>query len=225
MAVVGSVVFICIAGMTVLFVTLFIRPEVNSATPDPSALKNYLGLTLFSTSFVSIGVFANVFAFRAMTREKARGNIQALLATPISPAEIWVGKSLAVFLPGLAFAVVMTMAAFLAVNYVYLVPDVGFIVNPWMMVSSFLSVPLVYLALGLLVHLIGLTGKPATGNVIAQVFLPLVTSLMINLAIRNVPGAASWIFSAILLGVSVAIGVTVLVIRSRLTAERVVLSR
>jgi ABC-type transport system involved in multi-copper enzyme maturation permease subunit len=219
-----GIVFICVVGLAVLFGTQFIRPEVNAAAPSRSVLENFLGLILFITSFISIGIYASVFAFQSMTREKARGNIQALLATPINPDNIWLGKSLGVFLPGLAFAVVMTLAALLAINYIYFVPRMGFIVTPWMIVSSFIAVPLVYLALSLLVHLVGLTGKPATGNVIAQIFLPVMIALMINLAVRNMPNVGSWLFAVILLSVAAVIGVIVLAIRPTLTIEKVILS-
>ena len=100
----------------------------------------------------------------------------------------------------------------------------GFIVTPWMLVSSFIAVPLVYLALSLLVHLVGLTGKPSTGNVIAQIFLPVMIALMINLAVRNMPNAGSWLFAVILLSVAAVIGVTLVAIRSALTTEKVILS-
>jgi ABC-2 type transport system permease protein len=220
----AGVVFIYVIGLMVLFGTQFIRPEVNAVAPDRSVLENYLGLILFTTSFISIGIYASVFAFQSMTREKARGNIQALLATPLNPSDIWLGKSLGVFLPGLVFAVVLALAAFLAINYIYFVPDMGFIVTPWMVISNLVAVPLVYLTLSLLVHMVGLTGKPGTGNVIAQIFLPVMTTLMINLAVRDVPNAGSWLFAVILLGVAAVISIVVLIIRPKLTAEKIVLS-
>jgi ABC-2 type transport system permease protein len=219
-----GVVFICVAGLAVLFSTQFIRPEVNSASPDRLVLENFLGLILFTTSFLSIGIYASVFAFQSLTREKARGNIQALLATPINPVDIWLGKSLGVFLPGLIFAVIMTLAVFLVINYIYFVPNMGFIVTPWMLISNLIAVPLVYLAMTLLVHVTGLTGKPGTGNVIAQVFLPIMVAMMINLAIRGMPNAGSWLFTIILIGIAVVISAVILLLRTKLNAERIILS-
>lgn len=219
--VVTGVVFICVTGLAVLFGTQFIRPEVNASVPDKSVLENYLGLILFTTSFISIGIYASVFAFQSMTREKARGNIRALLATPLGPGDIWLGKSLGVFLTGLTFAVVMTLGALFAINYIYLVPDMGFIVTLWMVISNFISVPLVYLVLTMLVHMIGLAGKPGTGNVIAQVFLPVMIALMINLAVRDIVSAGSWLFAVILLGIAAAISIIIQMVRPKLTTERI----
>jgi hypothetical protein len=130
-----------------------------------------------------------------------------------------------VFLPGLVFTTVMTLAALLVINWIYFVPETGFIVTPWMIISNFIAVPLIYLAMTLLVHMVGLTGKPGTGNAIAQIFLPVMIALMINLAVRDVLNAGSWLFTVILLSVAVVIGVIVLLVRPKLTAERIILSR
>jgi ABC-2 type transport system permease protein len=221
----AGVVFICVVGMTALLSTQTIRPELNTATPDRSALESYLSLIMYSSSFVSIGVYASVIAFQSMIREKSRGNIQALLATPLTPGNIWLGKSLAVFLPGLVFASIMTLAAFLSINFIYFMPYTGFVVTPWMIISNFVAVPLIYLAMTLLLHAVGLTGKPGTGNVVAQIFLPVMIALMINLAVRDVLNAASWLFAVFLLSVAAVIGVIVLIVRPGLTAERIILYR
>jgi ABC-type transport system involved in multi-copper enzyme maturation permease subunit len=223
--VVVGVVLICVVGLLALLGFEAIRPEMESPSPDQAVLENYLGLALYTTSFISVGIFASVFAFQSMLREKSRGNIQALLATPLEPGHIWVGKSLGVFLPGLVFAVIMTLGALLAVNFTFLVPEPGFLVTGWMVVSSFVAVPLVYLALTLLVHLVALVGKPVTGNVIAMVFLQVALILMINLVVHGVLNAASWLFTVILLAVAVAIATVALALRSRLTPETIVLSQ
>ena len=42
--------------------------------------------------------------------------------------------------------------------------------SPWVAVTSFLAIPFIYFCMGLLVYLVGLTGKPVNANIIAQVF-------------------------------------------------------
>jgi ABC-type multidrug transport system permease subunit len=150
-----------------------------------------------------------MFLLSVLDTGKVRGNVQALLSTPIEPRDIWLGKSLAVFFPGLVFAVLLTIVVFLVLNFIYFVPNTGFIVTPWMLISNLVAVPLLYLALTLLVNVIGLTGKPGTGNVISQIFLPVIIALMINLAVRDVPSAGSWLFTVILLGIAVLLGIIV----------------
>ncbi len=125
----------------------------------------------------------------------------------------------------MAFAVTLTIAAFLVLNFIYFVPNTGFFLTPWMLISSLVAVPLVYLVLMLLVHEIGLSGKPATANVVTQIFLPVMIALMINLAVRGVLNAGSWLFTLALVSLTLVISIIVLKLRPTLTVERIILSQ
>jgi len=224
-AVLIAVELICIVGTVAALCLLLIAPALEAEIPDRPVLEAYLGVVVYAACLVGVGVNLNAFGFQTMTREKSRGSMAALLATPLEASHIWIAKSLAVFLPGLVLGVVFALIALLAVNYVYFVPTTGFLLTPWMVISSFVALPLIYLGLSLLVHVIGLTGNPATGNVIVQIFLPVFASLMINLAVHDVMDAASWPFTLASLGLAVVIGIVALLLRPRLTTERIVLSR
>jgi len=191
--------------------------------PDIDILKTQLSVAVFGACLVGVGINMNVFT-QTIIKEKSRGNITALLATPLEMGNILAGKSLAVFLPGLAVGTFLGLATLLVVNFIYLVPGVGFLINPWMILSSLVAVPLIYLGLSFLAHIIGLAGKPVTANVIVQVFLPVFASAMINLGIRDVLNAATWKFTLANLGVAAVIFLVVALLRPRLTTERVVLS-
>lgn len=220
-----SVVLICVAGVVVALCFFLIAPAMKAAVPDRSQLELYLSLILYTTCLIGVGVNLNSFAFQSMTREKSRGNIASLLATPLSVKNIWIAKSLAVYIPGLVLGEIFALISLITVNYIYFVPRLGFLINPWIAVSGFVVVPVIYLCLSLLVYLIGLTGKPATGNIIMQVFLPVFASLMINLAVRDILDVASWSFTLANLGVAAVTGIIIVLLRRRLTVERIVLSR
>ncbi len=220
-----AVTIICVLGTTIALCLFLISPVMDTEFPDRSELELYLGLIMYATCFIGVGINLNVFAFQSMTREKSRGNIESLLATPLKVKDIWIAKSLAVFIPGLVLGEILTFIALITVNYIYFVPRIGFLLNPWTAVSSFLAVPLIYLCLSLLAHLIGLTGKPATANVIVQVFLPVAINLMINLMVRHILDITSWSFTLTNLGIAAAIVAIVIFLRSSLTRERIVLSR
>ncbi|MFC2012536.1 hypothetical protein ACFLVU_05335 [Chloroflexota bacterium] len=190
---------------------------------DRHTLERFLSVTIYGACLIGLGINMNVFA-QTMIREKSRGNITALLATPLKASHIWTGKSLAVFLPGLVLGEVLGLISLLSVNYIYFVPKIGFLINPWMAISSFVAVPIIYLSLSLLVHIIGLAGKPATANVIVQVFLPVFASLMINIGVRHILDAASWSFTVTNLGLAMIIVVIAMLLQPRLTRERIVLS-
>ncbi len=220
-----AVTIICVLGIVIVFCLFLIAPEMNVELPDRSKLELYLGLIMYSTCFLGLGVNLNAFAFQSMTREKSRGNIESLLATPLKVKDIWIAKSLAIFVPGLVLGEVLTFIVLVAVNYIYFVPRIGFLLTPWIAVSSFLVAPLIYFCLSLLFHLIGLTGKPATGNVIVQVFLPVIINLMINLMLHGILDATSWPFTLANIGIAAVIAITVIFLQPRLTRERIVLSR
>ncbi len=218
------VVLICVIGLVLAFCLLAIAPAVAAEIPDRHTLEIYLCVTVYAACLIGLGVNMNVFAFQTMTREKSRGNMVALLATPLKVKDIWIAKSLAVFLPGLVLGEVFAFIALIIVNYIYFVPGIGFLFTPWIAVSSFICVPFIYLCLSFLVHLIGLTGKPATGNVIVQVFLPVFSSLMINLGVHHVLDATSWPFTLVNFSLALIIGIIAILLRPRLTNERIVLS-
>jgi ABC-type Na+ efflux pump permease subunit len=220
----GTVTLICVAGVVLIFCIQLLGPETRTAEPDRSKLEAYLGLVLYVTSVMGIGITLNSYAFQNMVREKARGNLQALLATPLKITDIWFGKSLSVFLPGLVLGTAMAVVALVIINVIYFIPETGFLLNSWMIISSFIAVPLIFLLLSLLVHLVGLTSKTAIGNVIAQMFLPVILTLMINLLVRDLLDASKWLFTVVNLGLAVIIGIVIITIRSRLTPEKIILS-
>ena len=220
-----SVTLMIVAGLTLFFCLLLISPAMDAPVPDRTQLELYLSLIMYTTCLICLGINMNVFAFQSMTREKSRGNIESLIATPLGVKDIWIAKSLAVFIPGMVLGEILTLAALLAVNYIYFVPKIGFVYTHWIGLSSFLAVPLIYLCLSLLAHLIGLTGKLATGNVVVQIFLPIVLTLMINLMLRHILDAASWSFTLANFGIAAVITIIVIFLQPRITRERIALSR
>lgn len=220
-----GVALMCVVGLALIFCLSFIAPAMEAELPDRSELELYLGMIMYTTCLLGVGIYVNTFTFTPLTREKSRGIIESLLATPLKVKDIWLAKSLAVFLPGLVLGEVFTLIALIAVNYIYFVPKMGFLITPWIAISSFVAVPLIFICLSLLVQLIGLTGKPATANVIASIFLPVIVILMIQLMARHILDATSWSFTLINLGIAAAVGITVIFLQPRLTKERIVLSR
>jgi len=219
-----SVSLMCVAGLTMAIIFLQIAPLVRTDTPDLQTLELYLSLIVFTSCLIGAGVNLNSFAFQNLTREKSRGNIEALLATPLTIRAIWAGKSLAIFIPGLVLGEVFALITLLAINFIYFIPTLGFLINPWIILSGFAAVPLIYLCLSLLVYLIGLTGNPATGNIIAQIFLPFYASLMINLAAHNILDAGSWSFTLANFGTATIITLFIFLLQPGLKREKVILS-
>jgi hypothetical protein len=213
------------AGMIVLFGILLIGPEVEKLAPDRSRLELYLAVTMFSVSLIGLGVNLNALGFTSMIREKAKGNIQSLLVTNLNIKDIWLGKTLSVFIPGLIVGTVLTAATLLVLNFVYFVPKIGFIINPWIAIISFLIYPALYFCMGILVYLVGLTNKPVNANIIAQVFLPVFINLVIQVMLRaSFMDYTSWQFMLVNLGFVIIVGIIVLILVPRISKEKIVLS-
>lgn len=212
-------------GMAVLFGMLLIAPELEKISPDKNILEIYFGVILFSASLLGVGINLNAIGFASMTKEKARGNIQSLLATPLGLKDIWLGKSLAIFIPGLIFAELMTAITLIVLNYIYFVPTIGFLFNPWIAVNCFVVFPAVYLCFGLLVYLIGLTGKPTNANIATLVFLPLYINVVVQLPLRtSFLDFTSWPFMLINIGIALIIAILVVILQFRISKEKVALS-
>ena len=225
------IVFIGLVVMLALAVALCISRFLIAPTieENPSGMESdlelYLGSIMYAICLFGLGICINAFAAPSMTKEKSRGNIESLLATPLKAKDIWLAKSLAVFLPGLVLGEVFTAIALVVINYIYFVPEIGFLINPWIAISSFVMAPLMYFCISLLTHLIGLTGSPQTANTVVQVFLPLILALTMNLGLRGILNMTSWSFTLINLGIAAVVGLAVVLLYPRLIKERVVLSR
>ncbi len=220
----GTALLILVA-LAALFGILLIAPELNKVSPDRAKLQLYLGIIMFSAGALGLGINLNALGFTSMIKEKSRGNIQSLLATPVRLKDIWIGKSLAIFIPGLILGELLTLISLVAINYIYFVPKVGFVFNPWRAVTGFFAIPLIYFCLGLLVYLIGLTGKPVNANIIAQAFLPVYLNIIIQMLLRTtIFDASSWTFTLINIGLALVIAILVIILQFRLTKEKVALS-
>ncbi|HSW58899.1 MAG TPA: hypothetical protein VLH15_10875, partial [Dehalococcoidales bacterium] len=84
-----------------------------------------ISLVAYFLPFLIIMAFTWGFASLPVIKEKINGNIECLLATPISPGAIWMGKCLAIFLPGFAIAVISTLIVLLVINLTAIVPAAG----------------------------------------------------------------------------------------------------
>jgi len=219
-----GIALLLVVGLTVFFCIMLINPEIKKESPDIERLKVYLGLVTYVSSVICLGININVFAFQSMAREKSRGSIESLLATPLKIRNLWFSKSIAVFIPGFIMAVVFGTIVFILLNFIYFIPRMGFVSLPWVFASSFIAAPLIYLSLSFLNHLVGLSGEPTSSNIIAQVFLPAFLTLMINLILHNILNVAAWIFFMANIGIFILIAIVVVFLMPRLNVERVVLS-
>lgn len=213
-----------IAGSVAISIILNRQPWLGDPSAKPllnliiSAAAYFLPLFIL-TSF--IWAFSNL----AVINEKISGNIESLLATPLSPASIWMAKSLAIFVPGLVISCIAALIIILTVNLAVIEPATGSFVLPApAMLISFLINPLLFFGLTAFILLFALANNPDIAIAPSFIFG---FGLMIGIPLGILTGAidlASWIFALWYLAGTVVIWAIVIYLTRLLTKENIVLS-
>ena len=200
------------------------QEEAWEETTKP-VLELTVGFIVYFLTLFALMTFIWGFTGDPITKEKANGNIESLLATPLSSRAIWMGKSLAIFLPGFAIAIVSTLIVVLAVNLAVIHPSTGnFVLPAPVLVTGFLGNSLLFLALTLLIVLLSLLHSPDIGVMISW---PVAMGLMMGIPIGAGVGAidmASWSFALYYLAGAIVLGAVVFYLSRLLTKEKIILS-
>jgi len=223
-------IFSAIAGMILaLLIYLAVRFWFGAGAPAAPAsvdsADHFMGLLVYSTSLVILGLNLNGFSAQALAREKSQRIIETILASPIRPRTLWAGKVLAVFLPGFVMSTIISLAVGLVVALTSPHVDVSILAHGSVLLDGFVWIPLVYLGIAALSQAIGFVGSPVLANVVPQIFLPVSATTIINLGARSTLLTNSMLFHAVNGAVALLLmGAALLVVRG-LTAERIVRSK
>lgn len=181
-------------------------------------------ITYFITLFVLIS-FIWAFASLPIVKEKVNGNIECLLATPLSPKKLWMGKCLAILLPGYAISVITTLVVVLVVNFTTIIPALGYFVLPVpVLLTGFVINPILFFGLLSFMVLISLANN--TDIAIAPSFI-IGFGLMMGLPIgigTGIINLASWAFALWYFVSAVIMWIVVGYLSRLLTKENIVLS-
>lgn len=219
--------FAALALAASLVVGLLLRGAgwLNSWAAEP-LLGLVLGLILYFFPFSVLLTFVSAFAGLPLTREKANGNIDTLLATSLSPGALWIGKSLAVFIPGYVLSSILTFLVLLLVNLIAVLPVRGELFFPLpLIILAFLILPLLFRGLLFLSVLVTLIADPELS--LFPIFI-VGFGLMIGVPAALALGVidpASWSFALYNLYVALFIWGIVFALLPLLKKERIVLSR
>jgi len=188
-------------------------------------LELIIALVAYFLPFLILIAFIWAFASLPIVREKVNGNIECLLATPLSPGALWMGKCLAIFLPGLGISAIATLLVVLAVNLITINPATGVFVLPAPALLTGLVInPLLFFGLLAFMLLFALAGNPDIA--IAPSFL-IGFGLMMGLPLGMALGAvnlASWAFALWYLAGTVVGWAVVGYLSRLLSREKIVLS-
>jgi ABC-2 type transport system permease protein len=188
-------------------------------------LELIISLIAYFLPLTILMAFIWAFSSLPVVREKVNGNIASLIATTLSPKEIWLGKSLAIFIPGYVISIISTMIVLLVVNLSVIVPATGNFLFPLpLFLVSLIWNPLLLLGLLLFIILFSLANNPDIA--IAPSFL-VGFGLMIGIPFGMALGAinlASWSFSLWYLAGVIIVWIVIFFLTRLLTKENIVLS-
>jgi len=184
-----------------------------------------VGLIAYFLPLTVLMAFIWAFSSLPVVKEKVNGNIASLMATTLTPREIWWGKSLAIFIPGYVISIISTMIVLLAVNLSVIVPATGDFLLPLpLFIVSLILNPLLLLGLLLFIILFSLANNPDIA--ITPSFL-VGFGLMMGIPLGMASGAinlASWSFSLWYLAGVIIVWIAIFFLTRILTKENIVLS-
>jgi len=217
-------IIVTIGASVGVSVALGRQPWLGEESAKP-LLDMIIGLITYFIPLLVLMAFIWAFASLPVTKEKVSGNIECLLATPIGPKMLWMGKSLAIFLPGLFISILATLVVMLIVNCSTIVPATGNLVLPVpSLFVGFLVNPMLFFALLSFIILFSLANNPDIA--IAPSFL-LGFGLMIGMPVGLATGVVrldSWSFALWYLVGTLILWIVVGYLSRLLTKENIVLS-
>jgi ABC-type transport system involved in multi-copper enzyme maturation permease subunit len=221
-----SILFAIITVAASVIITIVLKgQELLGKELTRPILELIIGLVAYFLPLSVLMTFIWSFANLTIIQEKVKGNVESLLATPLSPREIWIGKSLAIFLPGYIISIISTLILLLTVNFIVIIPVTGtFILPVPMLILSFFINPLLFLAMLLFIVLFSLANNPDIA--IAPSFL-IGFGLMIGIPLGVAMGAinlVSWSFALWCLGGAALLLIVDCSLYRLLTKENIVLS-
>jgi ABC-type Na+ efflux pump permease subunit len=94
-----------------------------------------------------------IFANYSVILDKAKRNIESLMATPVKLNQIWIGKSLAVTLPSIIIGIGIAVIMYIVMNIAFVIPQTAQFIVPSVLaiVSTFIIVPILIFAIVMIV--------------------------------------------------------------------------
>ena len=183
--------------------------------------QSFVNIVACTLPLVLTMLICGVFSAYSIIMDKAKRTIESLLATPLSLRQIWLGKSLAVTLPSITIALLVSFLALIAMNLTIIVPTIGNFILPSAvsLVTALVLVPLMTFFVVEIVSFLQLTtANPRIANfAFTGIFLGIFMSTITEVT-------ASWDFRLIYLAASLLLAAVTLFLARFLTKERVILS-
>ena len=222
---------------TYVFIVVMMIVSLNYAQAYSSAvdtLSSQQAIEDFSRKFISglayilpmmYSIFVcSIFATYSVVVDKAKRNIESLMATPISITQLWMGKSLAVTLPSVGVGIAVAVLAYVALNLGFVMPQTHTFIFPSILaiLSAIIIVPMLIFAIVSIVIFIQLViANPRIANLI---FTGIFILLIVGVQTIGGLGVSFSLFPLVYLGIIAVCALIDFVLSRSLTKERVLLS-
>ena len=221
--------YIVIIIMVVLTISYIVAYETAVKTlSTQQSIIDYSRSFLNNLSYVLPMMFSifvcSVFANYAVIVDKAKRNIESLMATPVSINQIWLGKTLAVSLPSLVVGIIIAIISLLVMDIFFIMPKTNSFIFPDLIagISTIILVPaLVFVIVSIVTYIQLVITNPRIGNFVFSGFFFL---LLIGSNIPAMLGLPVSYFALVYLGFIVICGAVAYFLSKTLTKERVLLS-
>jgi hypothetical protein len=192
------------------------------AARDPRAIGGALSSAAYFAAFVGSGLAYAVLLVVPLTRAQATGRVVCLLATPAGARRLWLTRAAALWVPGTVAGIAAPLGVLLALRWLLVPASLDVALDGWLLLATFVAVPLAYVGLSLVVNAVALTASPTTGNVIGIIFYAGGSSLMGQLLGRGALSTQTfWWVNAVLAVATLTAGT---VIAGRVRTERMMLA-
>ena len=188
-------------------------------------LELFMGLTVNYVPLIVLFTCMATWAAEPIAKEKAKGPMESLLATPLTAKGLWIGKSLAIFLPAYVMGVISSLTVILVVNFASILPTVHHFVLPAPeALCCFLLIPLLMFALISIMVVFSLITNPVVGQTIVILIGVTLLQVVGQVGGRITYLLASWDYALYNLAGAVLLGMTALYLSRFLSKERIILS-
>ena len=222
---------------TYVFILVMMFVSLNYAQAYTKAIDSLSSPQLvdeFSRRFVSglayilpmmYSIFVcSIFATYSVIVDKAKRNIESLMATPISITQLWLGKSLAVTLPSVLVGLAISVLAYLALNFAFVIPNTHAFIFPDLLaiLSAVVIIPVLIFAVVSIVIFIQLViSNPRIANFI---FTAIFILLVVGVQTIGGLGVSFAFFPLFYAAIVLLCTVIDLILSRTLTKEKVLLS-
>ncbi len=159
-----------------------------------------------------------------MTKDKANGNIESLLAASADIKDIWMAKTWSLFLISFITTIIFVAVSGLLVKVLFIPADQAIVWDLWYVLTIFVATPLVYFSECLLINLIGLCFSTDGGTVFAAIFGIGFMVLTINIVARKTLNPRNPVLFIVFLVIAVILLIISFILYGKVDKEKVVLS-